>query len=63
MTDPRAQRSPLTIVAVLVSLAVYGALAAHFAWLCDDAFISFRYAEHWAEGRGLPVQTGLVHTG
>ena len=30
------------------------------AWefLCDDAFISFRYAENWVAGRGLVFNAG-----
>jgi arabinofuranosyltransferase len=40
-------------LAILVALTVYGALAWRFQWTCDDAFISFRYAEHFGEGAGL----------
>jgi hypothetical protein len=32
---------------------VWLALAWRFDWLCDDAFISFRYARNLAEGHGL----------
>lgn len=30
----------------------------HVRWLGDDAFISFRYARNWAEGRGLVFNPG-----
>jgi hypothetical protein len=40
------------------TLALLAVLAAAFQafelrWTCDDAFISFRYAQHFAEGKGL----------
>ena len=31
----------------------YALLTHRFWWLCDDAFISFRYARNWADGLGL----------
>ena len=34
------------------------ALASSVAWLCDDAFISFRYADHLARGLGLVFNVG-----
>jgi hypothetical protein len=39
----------------LLALVIAGGLvwAAALAWVCDDAFISFRYAAHWAHGQGL----------
>lgn len=39
--------------AALAALVPYLGLAWHFRWLCDDAYISFRYARHLAEGAGL----------
>jgi len=33
-------------------------LAWRFAWLCDDAFISFRFARHLAHGGGLAFNLG-----
>ena len=32
--------------------------AGRLAWVCDDAFISYRYAEHLASGMGLVYNTG-----
>jgi arabinofuranosyltransferase len=32
--------------------------AAALTWLCDDAFISFRYADHFARGDGLVFNVG-----
>lgn len=40
-----------TVAAVAVAAAVWQAWA--LAWTCDDAFISFRYAQHFVEGHGL----------
>ena len=52
-------RAPWTYAAIaLLGLAAYLALAVHFAWLCDDAFISLRYAKHLAEGHGLVWNVG-----
>ena len=42
-------------VAILV---VYAALVWHFWFLADDAFISFRYANNWADGVGLRFNPG-----
>ncbi len=32
--------------------------ASRLTWLCDDAFISFRYADHFARGHGLVFNVG-----
>jgi hypothetical protein len=45
----------------LVFVAVwlpYAALTIRFWWICDDAFISFRYARNFALGRGLRYNLG-----
>jgi hypothetical protein len=44
------------LVLALVSASV--ALAMRMAWVCDDAFISFRYAANLAHGRGLTWNPG-----
>jgi hypothetical protein len=36
----------------------YISLVVHFWFVCDDAFISFRYARNWAEGNGLRFNPG-----
>ena len=46
-----------------LGLGCFGLLAAHFAFTCDDGYISFRYARNLAEGRGLvfnPLDTPRV---
>ncbi len=40
-------------VALPLALAVLGLVVWRSAFLIDDAFISFRYAVHWATGQGL----------
>ena len=40
-----------TVAAVAVAAAVWRASA--LAWTCDDAFITFRYAQHFVDGHGL----------
>lgn len=51
----------LRLVAALVTLVCIGLglrqTQAQF-WACDDAFISFRYAENFVAGRGLVFNTG-----
>ena len=58
----RPQSSPRTrFVAALsfsVCIAVWVVLAWQQRWVCDDAFISFRYARNWAEGKGLVWNPG-----
>jgi arabinofuranosyltransferase len=45
--------------AALAALAAaLGALAGRFWFVCDDAYISFRYARHLAAGRGLVFNLG-----
>jgi len=44
------------VIAVVVSFAVLDALRQ--AWICDDAFLSFRYAEHLSLGKGLVFNVG-----
>ena len=51
--------APLRSRAVLIALLV--AAGAHVLWmsfLCDDAFIAFRYAANLADGHGLVYQPG-----
>jgi hypothetical protein len=54
------QREPtrVRLPALAAALLVYAALAWHFDFVCDDAFISFRYARHLAEGHGLVFNLG-----
>lgn len=44
----------------LAAFALAGAVvaAARSAWICDDAFICFRYARNWIEGLGLVFNAG-----
>jgi arabinofuranosyltransferase len=43
---------------VLVICALWAAHAAWFYWVCDDAFISFRYARQLLDGHGLVFNPG-----
>ena len=45
-------------IAALAGLAGYVALAHHFAFTCDDAYITFRYAKNLALGNGLIFNPG-----
>lgn len=51
---PRATR--WSIGSVCIAYGIWGALRR--AWVCDDAFISFRYARNLVEGRGLVFNPG-----
>lgn len=55
MTPPRA---PRWTAGVAAALALVLALAWRFNFLVDDAFISFRYARHLAQGHGLVWNLG-----
>jgi arabinofuranosyltransferase len=46
--------------AVVLALVSAGALwwAWQLRWLCDDAYISFRYADNWARGLGPVFNAG-----
>ena len=55
----RAGRLELVLVAGLAALFVLGlARAAQLAWVCDDAFISLRYAQNLVLGDGLVYNPG-----
>ena len=45
-----------TLVALLVIAGLWN--ASRYAWLCDDAFIAFRYARHLVRGHGLVYNVG-----
>jgi hypothetical protein len=46
-------------MATLLALPLYAALVARFNFVCDDAFISFRYARNLAHGLGLRYNLGV----
>jgi arabinofuranosyltransferase len=47
------RRGGAWLPAALAAWVPYGWCAARFWWLCDDGYISFRYARHLAQGQGL----------
>ena len=46
------------LLSVLLPVAIGMVLAANTRWVCDDAFISFRYAENLIDGLGLVFNDG-----
>ena len=46
------------LLVFLIALVPFAWLTVRFNWPCDDAFISFRYAKHLAEGHGLRYNVG-----
>ncbi len=58
-TRPEAPARIGVNLALAGSLAVLLAHAAHYAFLTDDAFISFRYALNWSRGAGLVFNPGF----
>ena len=54
----RTDSGPGTGVVVVIAVAVYALLAWRLDFLCDDAYITFRYAENWASGQGLVYHPG-----
>jgi len=55
---PPSPRPLLGAAALAATLLAALAHAARLTWLCDDAFISFRYARHFAQGDGLVYNMG-----
>jgi len=53
----RPNRAAL-LAAILAGIAAFALLAWKFNWICDDAFISFRYAKNLANGNGLCYNPG-----
>jgi len=50
---PRAAERRRLVLALVPALIAFLVLALHFDFVCDDAYISFRYARHLARGVGL----------
>ncbi len=57
-SDVRPGLQPRTLSLFALVWVPYAALVARFWWLCDDAYISFRYARHWADGAGVRFNLG-----
>ncbi|MFP8881170.1 MAG: hypothetical protein VCE43_17850, partial [Myxococcota bacterium] len=58
-SDPRGSNATWVALAGLGAVAAFGWLrAVQLSWLCDDAFISIRYAENLANGLGLVYNAG-----
>ncbi len=56
---PRSRRVVIvTTVMIVVIVALFAVNLKVGLFLCDDAFISFRYAHHFAEGNGLVWNVG-----
>jgi hypothetical protein len=54
--SPQATRAALALL--LAALVAGVARAIWLAWTCDDAFVSFRYAENLVDGAGLVYNAG-----
>jgi len=60
MSDPGKVKSGAVaayVAAYVAAAFVWSWFSGHFDFVCDDAFISFRYAHHLAEGHGLVYDT------
>jgi arabinofuranosyltransferase len=55
---PATPSQALALVLGLAAVALAVVMAARSAWVCDDAFISFRYAENLVRGLGLVFNAG-----
>lgn len=56
---PRSRRAAVATAGALGLLALFAASRAWaLRWVCDDSFISFRYARNLAEGHGLVFNAG-----
>jgi hypothetical protein len=54
----RPRRPWIALVLVSAALAYGVGAAVHRRWVCDDAFISYRYALNLVEGKGLVFNAG-----
>jgi hypothetical protein len=57
-TTTPEQRGRRLRIAILAAVVPYLLLVWRFDFVCDDAYISFRYAQHLAEGVGLRFNPG-----
>ncbi|HHO49717.1 MAG TPA: hypothetical protein ENK18_02330 [Deltaproteobacteria bacterium] len=55
MTSETPRARPAHIITIG---ALYALIVARFWFLCDDAYITFRFARNWAQGRGLVFNPG-----
>ncbi len=56
---PRSRYARIvTAVSLVVVVALFGLNVKEGLFLCDDSFISFRYAHHFADGNGLVWNVG-----
>lgn len=46
------------LLALLIAAVPYALLVARFDFVCDDAYIAFRYSRHLAQGHGLVFNLG-----
>lgn len=53
MTQRPPEQSRQTLLLFAALLVPYAFLVDRFWYVCDDAYISFRYARNWVEGEGL----------
>jgi hypothetical protein len=56
MSESRSRRLFVAALVPLLALIAWQAIRTY--WLCDDAFISFRYVRNLVEGRGLVFNPG-----
>ncbi len=54
--EPRATRVAQALLLLLLAVGI--ARAVQLTWTCDDAFISFRYAQNLIDGHGLVYNAG-----
>lgn len=56
--NPAPRRNWAILLGLGLAVTAAGALQLHFDFEHDDAYISYRYAENWAQGRGLVFNPG-----
>ncbi|MEM9801098.1 MAG: hypothetical protein AAGA20_12295 [Planctomycetota bacterium] len=58
-TSPPRVAPRVLAAALVLALVPFALLAWRFDFVCDDAYITFRYARNFAEGRGLVYNPGV----
>ena len=58
--SPSRRVACVLALALAVALVPFALLAWRFDFVCDDAYITFRYARNFAEGLGLVYNVGVA---
>jgi hypothetical protein len=55
---PRRRAGAILLLALALAAIPFALLVSRFSFVCDDAYIAFRYSRHLAQGQGLVFNLG-----